>query len=173
MTQELELQQDAITTVREFLTALQLDAAKEAIELLHPDIVWKNTSLPDVRGIRRVGGVLRGLERDWAGFAVEIHHIAADGAIVLTDRTDILRFGPVRIAFWVTGTFELRDGRIILWHDHFSWETSSKGAPSALGGARLTVETRTNEPRHLKCWWRGSGLGARRGVRTHRHARQQ
>ncbi|WP_069164604.1 limonene-1,2-epoxide hydrolase family protein [Nocardia altamirensis] len=128
MTQELELQQDAITTVREFLTALQLDAVKEAVEVLHPDVVWKNTSLPDVRGLRRVGGVLRGLERNWAGFGVEIHHIAANGDIVLTDRTDILRVGPVSIAFWVTGTFELRDGRIILWHDHFSWENLLRGA---------------------------------------------
>ncbi|MEU7633216.1 limonene-1,2-epoxide hydrolase family protein [Nocardia sp. NPDC049220] len=127
MTDELDLKQDSITTVREFVAALEMDALAEAVDLLHPDIVWKNTSLPDVRGIRRVGGVLRGLNRDWIGFGVDLHHIAADGEIVLTDRTDHLRFGPLRIGFWVAGTFELREGRIILWHDHFSWENVVRG----------------------------------------------
>lgn len=123
-----ELKQDSVTTVREFLVALETGALDEALELLDPEIVWKNTSLPDVRGVRRVGGLLRGLSRDQVGFAVDIHHIAADdGDIVLTDRTDHLRFGPVRIAFWVTGTFRLREGRIVLWHDHFSFENFIRG----------------------------------------------
>ncbi|MEU7764403.1 limonene-1,2-epoxide hydrolase family protein [Nocardia sp. NPDC049190] len=127
MTDELDLEQDSITTVREFVAALEMGALAEAVDLLHPDIVWKNTSLPDVRGIGRVGGVLRGLDRDWIGLDVDLHHLAADGEIVLTDRTDYLRFGPLRVGFWVTGTFALRDGRIILWHDHFSWENVVRG----------------------------------------------
>ncbi len=124
--------QDSITTVREFFAALEIGAVDEALELLDPDIVWKNTSLPDIRGIRRVGGVLRGLDRDAFGFAVDMHHIAANGAIVLTDRTDYLRAGPLTIGFWVTGTLELRDGRIVLWHDHFSWENFLRGTAAGL-----------------------------------------
>ncbi|WP_405160992.1 nuclear transport factor 2 family protein [Nocardia sp. NBC_01499] len=137
MTQDLEVQQDAITTVRKFLTALEVGAVAEALELLHADIVWKNTSLPDLAG-GAARKILQGLDRDAFGFAVEIHHIAADGNIVLTDRTDILRFGPVRIAFWVTGTFELRDGRIILWHDHFSWENFLRGTAVGVFRAALS-----------------------------------
>ncbi|WP_328388105.1 limonene-1,2-epoxide hydrolase family protein [Nocardia sp. NBC_00416] len=125
---ETDLNQEAVTTVREFFTAMEVGALDEALELVHPDIVWKNTSLPDVRGARRVGKLLRGLDGDQFGFSAQMHHIAADGAIVLTDRTDVLRFGPISIAFWVMGTFELRDGRIILWHDHFSWENFLRGA---------------------------------------------
>ncbi|WP_194815393.1 limonene-1,2-epoxide hydrolase family protein [Nocardia sp. XZ_19_385] len=132
MSEELELMQDSITTVREFFAALEIGAVDEALELLDPDIVWKNTSLPDIRGIRRVGGVLRGLDRDAFGFAVDMHHIAANGAIVLTDRTDYLRAGPLTIGFWVTGTLELRDGRIVLWHDHFSWENFLRGTAAGL-----------------------------------------
>ncbi|MGW0183608.1 limonene-1,2-epoxide hydrolase family protein [Nocardia sp. NPDC003345] len=124
---ESELTQDAVTTVREFFTSMEVGALDEALELVHPDIVWKNTSLPDVRGARRVGKLLRGLDGDRFGFSATMHHIAADGDIVLTDRTDFLRFGPVTIEFWVMGTFELRDGRIILWHDHFSWENFLRG----------------------------------------------
>ncbi|PXX68738.1 limonene-1,2-epoxide hydrolase [Nocardia tenerifensis] len=136
MTQDIELQQDAITTVREFFAALELGAVAEALDLLHPDLVWKNTTLPDIGG-GLARKILRGLNRDGLGFAVEMHHIAADGDIVLTDRTDILRFGPVSIAFWVTGTFELRDGRIILWHDHFSWENFLRGTAVGLFRAAL------------------------------------
>lgn len=129
---DTELTQDAITTVREFFTAMEMGAIGEALELVHPDIVWKNTTLPDVRGAHRVGSLLRGLSRDRFGFSAEIHHIAADGDIVLTDRTDILRFGPVSIEFWVAGTFELHGGRIILWHDHFSWENFLRGTAKGL-----------------------------------------
>ena len=125
---DTELDQDAVTTVRQFFTAMETGAAETAMELVDPDIVWKNTSLPDVRGARRVGKLLRGLDRDTLGFSAVMHHIAADGSVVLTDRTDILRFGPVAIEFWVMGTFELRAGRIVLWHDHFSWENFLRGA---------------------------------------------
>ena len=136
MTEELELKQEAITTVREFFTALELGAVEEALELLHAELVWKNTSLPDIGG-GLARKILRGLDRDAFGFGVELHHVAADGDIVLTDRTDILRFGPVRIAFWVCGTFEVRDGRIVLWDDHFSWENFLRG--TAVGLVRAVL----------------------------------
>ncbi|WP_063060613.1 limonene-1,2-epoxide hydrolase family protein [Nocardia sienata] len=131
---DTDLSQEAVTTVREFFTAMEIGALDEALELVHPDIVWKNTSLPDVRGARRVAKLLRGLDREQFGFSAQMHHIAADGSVVLTDRTDVLRFGPVRISFWVMGTFELRDGRIVLWHDHFSWENFLRG--TAIGVAK-------------------------------------
>ncbi|MFC8046508.1 limonene-1,2-epoxide hydrolase family protein [Nocardia sp. NPDC057353] len=129
----------SVRTVRAFLEAMERGDADAAVELLHPDVVWKNTTLPDVRGARRVAGVLRGLERPSLGFAVEVHHIAADGAVVLTDRTDVLRFGPVAIRFWVMGTFVLREGKIVLWDDHFSWENFLRGT---VGGVVRAVFSR-------------------------------
>ncbi|RDI52922.1 limonene-1,2-epoxide hydrolase family protein [Nocardia mexicana] len=135
-----ELQQDAITTVREFFAALEMGAVDEALDLVDPDIVWKNTSLPDVRGAGRVGGLLRGLNRPSFGFRADMNHIAAEsngspaaeGSTVLTERIDYLRAGPVEIAFWVCGTFEIVDGRITLWHDHFSWENFLRGTAVGL-----------------------------------------
>ncbi len=35
------------------------------------------------------------------------------------------------------GTFELVDGRIILWHDHFSWENFLRGTAMGLVKAVL------------------------------------
>ena len=54
-----------------------------------------------------------------AGFEVKIHRIAVNGSSVLTERTDVLQFGPVRLQFWVCGVFEVHDGRITLWRDYF------------------------------------------------------
>ena len=50
---------------------------------------------------------------------MKIHRIATDGNAVLTERTDALIFGPVRLQFWVCGTFEVRGGRITVWRDYF------------------------------------------------------
>lgn len=133
-----ELPESAVTVVREFFSALELGAVEEALELVDPEIVWKNTSLPTVRGKKRITPLLRGLNRPKFGFSADMHHIAADGDIVLTDRTDYLRVGPVRIAFWVTGTFELREGRIVLWDDHFAMGNVLRGTvvgvAKAIGG---------------------------------------
>ena len=35
------------------------------------------------------------------------------------ERTDALIVGPVRLQFWVCGTFEVHGGRITLWRDYF------------------------------------------------------
>ncbi|MBW0273300.1 epoxide hydrolase [Nocardia sp. MH4] len=137
MTDEPGLPDNAVTVVREFFGALELDAVDEALELLDPAIVWKNTGLPSVRGKDRVAAVLRGLSRPQLGFSADMHHIAADGDIVLTDRTDYLRAGPVKIGFWVSGTFELRAGRIVLWDDHFSMGNVLRG--TVVGAARAVL----------------------------------
>ena len=49
------------------------------------------------------------------------HRVAGTGAVVLTDRTDVISVGPWETSFGVRGTFEVRDGRIVLWDDVFSW----------------------------------------------------
>jgi limonene-1,2-epoxide hydrolase len=56
---------------------------------------------------------------DRIGFEVKIHRIATEGDAVLTERTDALVIGPLRLQFWVCGVFEVREGRITLWRDYF------------------------------------------------------
>jgi limonene-1,2-epoxide hydrolase len=50
-----------------------------------------------------------------------MHHIASNGPVVLTERTDVLGVGPVSASFWVCGTFEVHDGRITVWRDRFDY----------------------------------------------------
>jgi limonene-1,2-epoxide hydrolase len=115
-----------INVVRDFLEALAEPDIERATSLLSPDIEWLNTGLPTFRG-RRVHGMVRDMERRNVGFGVVIHHIAADGDVVLTDRTDILTKGKVRTEFWVCGTFTVVDGLITRWDDHFSTGNLLKG----------------------------------------------
>ncbi|MEE2059589.1 limonene-1,2-epoxide hydrolase family protein [Rhodococcus artemisiae] len=110
----------AITTVREFLEALAEGRPRDTRPLMDPDMSWHNTSLPTLRGARRISTILAGLEKPSIGFDVVVHHIAAESAdVVLTERTDVLRFGRIEVVFPVCGTFELRDGHILAWRDHF------------------------------------------------------
>lgn len=116
-------------TVTAFLEALQAGDSKAALALLDPEVEWRNTGLPTLRG-RRATGAIVAMEKRGIGFAVAVHQIAADGPVVLTDRTDVIAYGPVSTAFWVCGTFEVRDGVIVLWDDHFSMA-------GFVGGVRL------------------------------------
>jgi limonene-1,2-epoxide hydrolase len=120
--------------VRSFLELLADDDAAAAVELLDDDLVWKNTGLPTIRGGRRVGKMLLDMEQRRINFTAVLHHVAADGNTVLTERTDVLRWGRWHTRFWVCGTFEVREGRIVLWDDHFSMGSVLVGSLKGLAG---------------------------------------
>jgi limonene-1,2-epoxide hydrolase len=110
----------AETVVRSFLEHLARKETDAALALLDDEVVWRNTGLPAFEG-RRVHAMLRDMESRGVGFEVRWKHVAADGDTVLTDRTDVIGMGPWETSFGVRGTFEVRDGKIVLWDDAFSW----------------------------------------------------
>ncbi|HME48000.1 limonene-1,2-epoxide hydrolase family protein [Mycobacterium sp.] len=120
------LEQTAVATptqiVESFLYAIRDENYDAMLAALDDDVVYHNVGMPIIRGGRRTVNTLRrGLELPRAGFDVKIHRIAAEGTSVLTERTDVILFGPLRIQFWVCGVFEVRDGRITLWRDYFDF----------------------------------------------------
>jgi limonene-1,2-epoxide hydrolase len=123
---------DAENLVRDFLSLLAVPDTRAAVELLHPDVEWKNTGLPTMRG-RRVGGALLDLEKRGVGVVIETHHCAATGDVVLTDRTDTITFKRYRTSFWVRGTFRVEDGLIVLWDDAFGWGSFLRASLVGLG----------------------------------------
>lgn len=129
---------DAATTVapldvvQQFWIALQTGDAAGAVRLLDGDVVWRNTGLPTLRG-PRVGAVLEGLDARGVGVEVDMRHIAVSGEVVLTDRVDTIRVGPLATSFPVRGTFEVRRGRIVRWEDHFSWGSVGLASAAAVG----------------------------------------
>lgn len=109
-----------IEVVRSFLKALEAQDLDQALTYVSDDVEYQNMPLPAVRGpkgIRRVVGPLM----KTSGFEARINKIAANGKTVLTERTDAILIGPVRIPFQVCGTFEVKDDKITLWRDTFDY----------------------------------------------------
>ncbi len=115
-------QQAPISVVRQFLELLAKGDVDGAVDLLDEDVDYINVSLPTIRGRDRVGRMFKAMEKlSGSGFEVYFHGISADGGTVLTERTDVLIWGPMRVQIWVCGRFDVRDGQITLWKDYFDW----------------------------------------------------
>jgi limonene-1,2-epoxide hydrolase len=123
-------------TVEGFLNALQDSDFEAAEAALDDNLVYENVGLPTIRGRARAMKLFRQMEGR-AAFEVKIHRIAADGAAVLTERSDALIFGPLRLQFWVCGVFEVHDGRITLWRDYFDFFDMLKATARGLVGLVL------------------------------------
>ncbi len=118
--------------VERFLDLLRAEDIDGAAALLAVDVEYVNVGLPTVHGRERVRRLLRAtLGLDGAGFEVYLHTISADGPSVLTERTDVMKFGRLRIQFWVCGRFDVHDGQIVLWRDYFDqmnfWVATGRG----------------------------------------------
>ncbi|MGW9566004.1 limonene-1,2-epoxide hydrolase family protein [Prescottella equi] len=125
----------AVQVVEDFFAALTDMDVDRAVEYLTPDIVWQNTTLPTLRGLSAVRRALAFANKPTRHFEAVMQNIASDGDAVLTERIDTLFVGPLRSTFWVCGTFELRDGRIAVWRDRFSWGNVAVGTVTATARA--------------------------------------
>ena len=123
-------------TVEVFLNALADEDFDTASAALADDLVYQNVGLPTIYGRDRAMKLFRRMQGR-ARFEVKIHRIAADGAAVLTERTDALIFGPLRLQFWVCGVFEVHDGRISLWRDYFDFYDMLKATGRGLAALAL------------------------------------
>lgn len=125
---------DNAHTVEVFLNALQAQDIDGAGAVLDENLVYENVGFPTIRGRARAMKLFRGMEGR-ARFEVKTHRIAVNGSTVLTERTDALVFGPIRLQFWVCGVFEVTDGRITLWRDYFDMFDFTKAIARGVVGA--------------------------------------
>jgi limonene-1,2-epoxide hydrolase len=132
-TSELKSAVDNARIVEDFLNALQDEDFDRADTAMADDIVWQNVGFSTIRGRSRLVNLFRS-GKGRLGFEVKFHRIATEGAAVLTERTDALIFGPVRVQFWVCGVFEVHDGRITLWRDYFDAYDFTKAIVRGLAG---------------------------------------
>jgi limonene-1,2-epoxide hydrolase len=109
---------DNAHVVEVLLSSLQAADADGAGAVLDDNLVYQNVGFPTIHGRARAMKLFRAMEGR-AGFEVKTHRIAVNGSSVLTERTDVLQFGPLRLQFWVCGVFEVHNGRITLWRDYF------------------------------------------------------
>jgi limonene-1,2-epoxide hydrolase len=109
-----------IEVVRSFLKALEAQDLEQALTYVSDDVEYQNMPLPPLRGPQGIRKVF-GPTFKAGTFEARINKIAANGATVLTERTDAILIGPVRIPFQVCGTFEVKNDRIVVWRDTFDW----------------------------------------------------
>ena len=127
-----------IETVQAFLSALASMDPARVLAFAADDIVYENVSLPKAVGRREFEKQMQGFAKLCDRFEVEMIHIAQSGDVVLTERIDGLGRGNYMARFWVCGTFQVRDGKIVLWRDYFDWANLVggllKGLPNLLFG---------------------------------------
>ena len=90
-----------------------------AVGLLAEDVVYENSWMPTVRGRERVRELFQALLRIGTEVEMHVHTISADGPTVLTERTDVLQWGRLRVQFWICGRFEVHDGQIVEWREYY------------------------------------------------------
>lgn len=132
----IEAQSEEI--VERFLNALVEQDHVTISELLHPEILYTNVSLPTFKGGKRVAGLIKLALSRTRQLKIKNHQVVAKGNVVLTERTDILNIGPFYVGFWVCGTFKVENGKIILWRDYFDWLNVSKGLIRGFFGIGIT-----------------------------------
>ena len=125
---------DNAHTVEVFLSALQDEDYDGAAAVLDQNVTYQNVGYPTIRGRARTVNLFRGLQGRM-GFEVKIHRIAVNGSSVLTERTDALVFGPVRVQIWACGIFEVHNGRITLWRDYIDFYDILKASVRGIIGA--------------------------------------
>jgi limonene-1,2-epoxide hydrolase len=92
-------------------------------EYLTADCVYENVGLSLTTGPAEALGFLDAFAQQlgFASLTVDMRAIVADGDLVLTERVDHLFDGTGRrlASLRVSGTFELKGGRISAWRDYF------------------------------------------------------
>jgi limonene-1,2-epoxide hydrolase len=120
-----------------FLQAMADGDMDAAVAAVADDLVYSNVSLPTIRTKERFARGAKSFTRARLSFDVRIHKVAENGATVMTERTDVLSWGPYRSQFWVCGVFEVHDGKITLWRDYFDWQNVVRASLRGLLGVLI------------------------------------
>jgi limonene-1,2-epoxide hydrolase len=105
--------------VRRFCAAWS-DGDVDALgEYFTPDAVYHNIPIDPVTGRDNIKATIAGFTAGVDKVEFRVHHIVADGPVVLTERTDVFITGDRSIELPVMGAFEVTDGKISAWRDYF------------------------------------------------------
>lgn len=111
------MQPEAI--VRAFCAAWDDIDLDRILALLAPDAVYQSGPARPVRGHDQIAALLREMTRGLSACEFEILHLAVSGDVVFTERRDVVTVGGVTAVLPVVGVFEIRDGMIREWREHF------------------------------------------------------
>ena len=110
-------------TVQEFIAAFvevwPLGDAAKLGTFFSEDAVYHNMPMEPVQGRDSILATFADFMSMGGQVGVDITHMVADGAIVMTERVDHFIGTEKTISLPVMGIFEVRDGAITAWRDYF------------------------------------------------------
>ena len=109
----------AETVVREFCAAVSQRDAGVLRAFFADDVVYHNIPMGPAEGIEATMATIDMFLSICEGLEFEVHHLASDGDVVLTERTDTFTMHGKTAPLPVMGTFHVRDGKITAWRDYF------------------------------------------------------
>ena len=108
-----------IDLVRRFCSAWAEGDLDALMAFFADDAVYHNIPIAPVTGKDDIRNTIAGFTAGVDKVEFRVHHIAADGDVVLTERVDAFVTPTITIELPVMGTFEVRDGKIAAWRDYF------------------------------------------------------
>lgn len=122
---------DPISIVREFCDSWAKGDLDAIMAFFADDAVYHNIPIAPVTGTDAIRQTIAGFTTGVESVEFRVLHIAGEGDVVLTERVDVFVFANGRIELPVSGTFELRDGKIAAWRDYFDMQQFMSQLPQA------------------------------------------
>lgn len=89
------------------------------VDYFTDDAVYHNIPIDPVTGKDAIKATIAGFTAGVDKIEFRVHHIVADGNVVMTERTDVFVTPAKSIELPVMGTFEVDGGKIAAWRDYF------------------------------------------------------
>jgi limonene-1,2-epoxide hydrolase len=111
---------EPIDVVKDFCERWAKGDLDAIVECFTDDAVYHNIPVAPVTGKDAIRATIAGFTAGVDTLEFRVHHIAANGNVVLTERVDAFLSPQVTIELPVMGTFEVTaDGKISAWRDYF------------------------------------------------------
>jgi limonene-1,2-epoxide hydrolase len=109
----------AADVVGAFIAAIEARDLDKALTYVTDDVEYDNVPMNAVQGPEGIRTVLGPFMERATGVEFVVHHQAAEGDVVMNERTDRFELKGRWIEAKVAGLFVVRDGKIALWRDYF------------------------------------------------------
>ncbi|MYW02899.1 SgcJ/EcaC family oxidoreductase [Streptomyces sp. SID3343] len=111
---------DAEALVDRFVAAWSRLDADELAGYFAEDAVYHNIPIMPVSGRAAIRDFIAAFVEPYSGAHFTVHRQAANGNVVLNERTDTFTFADGgTLDILVTGVFEIENGEIRAWRDYF------------------------------------------------------
>ena len=105
--------------VRDFCAAASTRDPELLRAFFADDVVYHNIPMDPAEGIEATMAVIDMFLGMCDALEFQVHHLASDGATVLTERTDVFTIKGTSAPLPVMGAFDVVDGKITAWRDYF------------------------------------------------------